>query len=100
MYAPGRITYRLAEVAVPVPVVIVATIVVVVLSPMVAKTAFAALARLAEFVAVVVGLPAIVAVVVDITVQLIFPILDVSEASVPVISAGACGAAEKRESAH
>ena len=95
-FAPGWITRTSAAVAVPIAVMIVVTVVVVVVSPVVAETAFALLARLAEFVAVVIGLPAILAMVIDVAVQLIFPILDVSVATIPVIGAGVCGTTEKQ----
>jgi hypothetical protein len=64
---------------------VVTAVFVVASPPVVAETAFAFLARLAEFVPVVVGLPAVVAMMVDVAIQLVFPFLDVSVAAIPAI---------------
>ena len=71
-----------------VAVVVTVTIGVVVLSPVVAETPLAAFTCFAEFVPVVVGLPARDAVAVNVAIQFLFPILDVSVATVSVICPG------------
>jgi hypothetical protein len=67
--------------------------------PVVAEAAFAALAYLISFVTVVVGLPAMEAVAIDVTIQFALPILDVLVAAIPANGAGVSNAAEKHESA-
>jgi hypothetical protein len=77
-----------------------ATIIVVVLSPVVAETPLAALTCFAEFVPVVVGLPAIEAVAVNVAIQFLFPVLDVPVTAIPVVCERFWGDAEKHEPAH
>jgi hypothetical protein len=60
-------------------------IVVIVSAPVVAKTALATFAGLTEFVAIVIGLTAIVPEAMDIALQPVFPFIDVAVATVIVI---------------
>jgi hypothetical protein len=87
-------------VVVTIMIVVSVTIVVVVLSPVVAETPLATLTGFAEFVPIVVGLPAIEAVAVNVAIQFLFPVLDVSVTAIPVVCEDLWGNAEKHEPTH
>jgi len=74
-------------------------VVVVVVMPVIAEAALAALVCLVEFVTVVIGLPTVNAVSVNVAIQFMFPPLDVLVAAIPLICAGVCRTPEKHEPA-
>jgi hypothetical protein len=58
---------------------------VMVAAPVIAKTALAIFARLAELMAIVIGLATIVPVAMNVALQLVFPFIDVPVATVKII---------------
>ena len=70
------------------------TIVIGMVAPVISVTTLATFARLGELMPVVVGLTAVNSVTVDIVVQAGFPLLDVSVATVVIISADGRRAAQ------
>jgi len=69
------------------------TVVVVVVTPVLAKTVLAMLAGLGEFVPIVICLAAVVTVAADVALQAVFPLIDVPVAIVIIVcSSRSCAA--------
>jgi hypothetical protein len=100
---PVAVAVTIAVIVIPATPIVVAIVVpeavVKAEAPAVSVTTLTLLARFAKLVTIMIGLPAVVSVAVDITLELIFPFIDVSAAAIEMIRTSGVGAAKEQKTA-